>query len=133
MLRHIVTPSASIWHSFSLRVHEEPKKTSWLPPTPSALQAKILGHVRAKPSFVHGQRASLSAKLGSREGIQFKHVAQTKGNRMKKQILKTAISIAALAVGLTAYAQPTLRITDGVTTETIPGTGGSVSYVNPSF
>src|ERR1017187_3218069 len=52
---------------------------------------------------------------------------------MNKQILKTAISIAALAVGLTAYAQPTLRITDGVTTETIPGTGGSVSYVNPSF
>src|ERR1017187_6668077 len=105
MLRHIVTPSASRWHRFSLGAHEEPKnKKDQLPPTPSALQAKILGHVRAKPSLVHGQRASLSAKLGSCEGIQFTHVAQTKGNRMRKQMLKTAIFIAALTANLAVFA-----------------------------
>ena len=55
-------------------------------------------------------------------------------SNMKKQILKTAISIAALAVGLTAYGQPTLFITDGVTTAgPITGAGGSVLYVNPLF
>jgi hypothetical protein len=53
---------------------------------------------------------------------------------MKRTILKTAFAVAALAVSLAAYAQPTLFITDGLTTAgPITGGGGSVLYVNPSF
>jgi hypothetical protein len=53
---------------------------------------------------------------------------------MKKEILKTAFAVTALAVSLAAQAQPTLFITDGVTTAgPITGGGGSVLYNNPSF
>jgi hypothetical protein len=53
---------------------------------------------------------------------------------MKKQILKTAFTVAALAVSLAAYAAPTLYITDGVTTVgPITGTNGSVTYSSGSF
>ena len=54
---------------------------------------------------------------------------------MKKQILKTAIFIAALTTSLAAYAVPTMIVTDGVVSSgpiTTPG-GGSVVYVNPAF
>src|ERR1039457_1471948 len=54
---------------------------------------------------------------------------------MKKQILKTAIAVAALTASLAAYAVPTIIVTDGVVSSgpiTTPG-GGSVIYVNGSF
>ena len=53
---------------------------------------------------------------------------------MKKQTLKAAFSVAALAVSLAAYAAPTIIITDGVTSSgPITGTNGSVVYINGTF
>ena len=53
---------------------------------------------------------------------------------MKKQILKKAIAIAAVAASLAAYAVPTIIVTDGVVSSgPITGAGGSVVYINPSF
>src|ERR1035437_4305135 len=54
---------------------------------------------------------------------------------MKKQILETALLVAALTASLPVYAVPTIVVTDGVVSSgqiTTPG-GGSVVYVNPSF
>jgi len=53
----------------------------------------------------------------------------------KTTILKTALSVAALAASLVAYAAPTIIVTDGVMSSgpiTSPG-GGSVVYVNGAF
>src|ERR1039458_255655 len=53
---------------------------------------------------------------------------------MKKQMLKTAIFIAALTANLAVFADPTLVISDGiVTVGPITGANGSVVYVNPVF
>src|ERR1035441_2351170 len=66
--------------------------------------------------------------------MQFKQVAQTKTNRMKKQILKSAVLAAALTVSLAAHAAPTILVTDGVSTSgLIIGTNGSAVYVNGTF
>src|ERR1022692_1927618 len=53
---------------------------------------------------------------------------------MKKQILKTAIAIAALTASLAAYAVPIMIVTDGVVSSgPITGASGSVVYANPAF
>src|ERR1039458_10238999 len=53
---------------------------------------------------------------------------------MKKQILKTAIFVAALTASLAVFADPTLVISDGaVTVGPITGANGSVVYVNGGF
>jgi hypothetical protein len=53
---------------------------------------------------------------------------------MKKQMfLKTAITVAALISCLSAYAAPTLIITDGVITNTVVGAAGQALYITPAF
>jgi uncharacterized repeat protein (TIGR01451 family) len=53
---------------------------------------------------------------------------------MRKLILKTAITVAALSASLAAFADPTLLISDGVTTVgPVVGADGSVVYVNGAF
>src|ERR1035438_6873086 len=53
---------------------------------------------------------------------------------MKKQILETALLVAALTASLPVYAVPTIIVTDGVVSSgPITGAGGSVVYVNPTF
>src|ERR1035441_4434399 len=65
---------------------------------------------------------------------QVKGVAQKqKLINMRKLMLKTAIFIAVLTASLAVFAAPTIVVSDGVVTDGLTGTNGSVEYVNGAF